>query len=143
MKKVLMFGVFDGLHEGHRDFLKQARIYADGTRTDAEEAWLIAVVTRDEIVRQLKGRSPNKDSGLRIKDLQEAGFVDEAVEGDAVLGSWEVIGKVRPDGIALGYDQGALKSALEEYIREKGLEIEVRVMKPYKSDKYHSSLLNK
>ncbi|MEK7479420.1 MAG: adenylyltransferase/cytidyltransferase family protein [Patescibacteria group bacterium] len=144
MKKVLVFGVFDGLHEGHRAFLRQARTDADFTRNDAEEKiWLIAAVTRDEVVRQLKGRPSQKDQGLRIKELMEIGLVDEVVEGDAELRSWEVIGKYAPDVIALGYDQGALKSALEEYIREKGLEIEVRVMKPYKSDKYHSSLLNK
>ena len=133
MKRILVFGVFDGIHEGHRAFLQQARQSQNkrgilrGTNAK-EKVLLVAAVTRDEVVERLKGRKPRKDQGLRIKELMEAGLVDEAVEGDEETGRWEVIGKVRPDIIALGYDQDALRVALQKHIREKGLQIEVVVM---------------
>ena len=41
MKKVLVFGTFDGLHEGHKDFLRQAKQYGDH---------LTVVVGRDSTV---------------------------------------------------------------------------------------------
>ena len=133
MKNVLVFGVFDGVHEGHRFFLRQARACGD---------YLIVAVARDEAAEKLKGRRPLKDIGQRTRDLEQTGLVQEVVEGDMDLGSWGVIGKVKPDVIGLGYDQVGLKDALERYIREKGLGIEVRVMKAYKPKEMHSSLLN-
>ena len=133
MRRVLVFGVFDGAHEGHFSFLREARACGD---------CLFVAVARDEVVEKLKGRPPQKDQGLRIKELMKAGLTDEVIEGDLDLGSWAVIGKVKPDVIALGYDQVGLKGALEEHIREKGLDIEVRVMKAHKPEKYHSSILN-
>ncbi|MDP2703879.1 MAG: adenylyltransferase/cytidyltransferase family protein [bacterium] len=132
VKKVLVFGTFDGIHEGHRVFLRQAHKCGDN---------LIVAVAKDEVVEKLKGHKPTKDLGQRTKDLRNTGFVDEVIEGDLDLGSWGVIGKVKPNVIALGYDQGGLKEALLGYIREKGLEIQVKVMEAYRPEKYHSSLL--
>ncbi len=132
MKKILVFGVFDGIHEGHFSFLRQARECGD---------ILIAAVTRGGVVERLKGRKPRKDQGLRIKELLETGLVDEAVEGDAELEKWEVIGKVGPDVVALGYDQESLGAALRQYVEVKGLDIEICVMKPYMPNVYHSSIL--
>ncbi|OGG40978.1 hypothetical protein A3A21_01260 [Candidatus Jorgensenbacteria bacterium RIFCSPLOWO2_01_FULL_45_25b] len=146
-RRVLVFGTFDGLHEGHRAFLRQARqmqIRADDAQMNADDSVrLIVVVARDEVVEKLKGRKSRKEQGLRIKELMETGLMDEVVEGDAEIGRWEVIGKIKPDIIALGYDQVALKEALEEYVRENGLRIEVRVMKAYKPEEFHSSIISK
>ena len=146
-RRVLVFGTFDGLHEGHRAFLRQARqmqIRADDAQMNADDSVrLIVVVARDEVVEKLKGRKSRKEQGLRIKELMETGLVDEIMEGDAEIGRWEVIGKIKPDIIALGYDQVALKEALEEYVRENGLRIEVRVMKAYKPEEFHSSIISK
>ncbi len=146
MEKVLVFGVFDGIHDGHLAFLRQARqtqICADDAQMNADEKiWLVVAVAKDEVVEKLKGRLPRKDQGLRIRELMETGLVDEVVEGDLDLGSWGVIGKVRPDVIALGYDQVGLKDALERHIRERGLKIEVVVMKAYRPEKFHSSLIH-
>ena len=47
-KRVLVFGTFDLLHQGHRYFLTQARRFGDT---------LIAVVARDEFVEERKGRT--------------------------------------------------------------------------------------
>ena len=136
MKNVLVFGVFDVLHDGHRNFLRQAckvQIHAD-------RVWLIACVTRDEMVEALKGHKPKQDLDFRIQALRESGLVDEAVEGDQRLGSWEVVGKYKPDVIALGYDQEDLKTALLQFIRKYDLDIEVRTMEAYRPDELHSSI---
>jgi FAD synthetase len=47
--RVIAFGVFDGLHEGHRHFLREARKL--GGR-------LTVAVAHDEAVVMLKGRRP-------------------------------------------------------------------------------------
>jgi len=48
-KKVLVFGTFDGLHEGHKNFFKQAREFGD---------FLVVVVGRDSTIVKTKGRPP-------------------------------------------------------------------------------------
>lgn len=152
VKRVLVFGTFDGVHEGHLAFLKQAcsagsgytkGIPSTGSGNNvSENVCLVVALARDEVAERLKGRRPLRDIGQRTKDLGQTGLVDEVIEGDTDLGSWEVIGKVKPDVIALGYDQVGLKEALEKHIREEGLETEVRVMEAYKPEEYHSSILN-
>lgn len=132
MRKILVFGVFDGIHGGHRSFLLQAKKFGD---------YLVIAVARDEVVEKLKNRRPRKNLEVRIKELQETGLADEVIEGDSDLGSWEVVGKVRPDIIALGYDQEALKNALEAHVRKGGLAIEVRIMEPYRPEELHSSII--
>ena len=47
MTKVMVFGTFDYLHEGHKDFFRQAKQYGDE---------LVVVVARDETVKQIKGK---------------------------------------------------------------------------------------
>ena len=43
MKRVLIFGTFDGIHEGHLNLFKQAKKYGD---------YLIVVVGRDENIKK-------------------------------------------------------------------------------------------
>lgn len=133
MGRVMVFGVFDGVHEGHRAFLRQAR---------EEGEYVIVVVTRDEVVEQLKEKRPKKDEKKRIQELTETGLVDEVVLGDAVLGTWSVIEKHKPDVIALGYDQEKLKKALRDFFASRSLGISVRVMKAFRPEQYHSSVIH-
>ena len=46
-KKVMVFGTFDGIHDGHRHFLREAK-------KQGEE--LIVAVSKDEVVQKLKNR---------------------------------------------------------------------------------------
>ncbi len=100
----MVFGVFDGIHEGHRNFLKQAKQYGD---------YLLVVVAPDEAVQQFKNRLARFSLPERINFLSKEGIVDEIVEGDRVQYSWKVIKKHQPSIIALGYDQGAIRKELE------------------------------
>lgn len=136
----MVFGVFDGLHDGHRAFFRQARF--TGSKKNVDKTRLIACVARDEVVEQLKGHRPKSGLELRVQKIRDSGLADKVVEGDEKLGAWSVIGKYKPDVIALGYDQNELRTALLSYLRENNSEAEVRVMDGYQTEKYHSSLLN-
>ena len=126
----MVFGVFDGVHEGHRAFLEEAKHYGDR---------LIAVVTQDKVVESLKGRPAKSDIDSRADELRTEDHVDSVVVGDAELGSWDVIKTHKPNVIALGYDQTELKKALESYLEYCNWPIEIKVMRPHKPDVHHAS----
>lgn len=132
MKKVMVFGVFDGLHKGHEHFLREARGHGD---------YLVVVLAPDNIVRTLKGREPNHNLAERMEHLKALDAADEVVAGDPELSGWEVIKKYRPDIIALGYDQDALKEDLRRHLHEFDWPVEIMIMSPHEPEKYHSSLI--
>ena len=119
MKKIVAFGTFDGLHEGHLAFLKQARRCGDH---------LTVVVARDHIVDHIKGRSPKIEFGRRCELLRRKADVDEVLGSDLQLGTWQILEKVEPDVIAVGYDQMLLKKSLESYMPKVGRSPEIRVI---------------
>lgn len=132
MKKVMIFGVFDGVHEGHRHFLREARELGD---------YLIAVVTQDHIVEELKGHAPKRDVAARFEHLAKEDQVDEVVIGDHKLSIWEVVKNHKPDVIALGYDQELLKADLEKHKKGFAWPLEIKMLSAYEPNVYHSSLL--
>ncbi|MBU6500803.1 MAG: adenylyltransferase/cytidyltransferase family protein [Patescibacteria group bacterium] len=134
MKKVLVFGVFDGVHEGHRSFFKEAKTHGD---------YLIAAIAQDHIVEHLKGRLPQTNLADRIADLQAEDGVDQVVLGDSEIGTYEVVKKYRPEVIALGYDQEALKDDLESHKKEFDWKPKIVVLNSYEPNKYKSSLINR
>lgn len=132
MIRVLVFGTFDGLHEGHRKFLHQARAHGDQ---------LVVAVARDEVVEQLKGRPPQHPLSERVGELQRAALADLVIEGDAELGTYNVITKYKPNVIALGYDQDALKEDLRAELNRFNWHLELITLDPHEPEKYHSSIL--
>ena len=132
MTKVLAFGTFDGLHEGHREFFRQARLHGD---------YLVVAVARDEVVKQLKSRSPRKSLKERIEMLANETVADMIIPGDQELGSYEVVKRHRPHVIALGYDQAALKKDLEGHLQDFGWHIDIIVLEPHEPKRYHNRLL--
>jgi len=123
MKKVMVFGIFDGLHEGHRDFLREAKACGD---------YLVAVIAQDHIVETLLGKLPGDNLEKRFEHLEDEDAVDEVAIGDHVSNIWQVIPKHRPDIIALGSNQGALKEALENYLPNLSFPVELKVIKTEK-----------
>lgn len=133
MKKVMVFGVFDGVHEGHRAFLRAAKAHGDH---------LIAVVAQDHIVHNLKGHTPKYALAERVGKLLEEALADEVVPGDDIMGVYSVIKTHRPHIIALGYDQQALRNDILNRESEFDWEWEIKMMEPHEPDKFHSRLLH-
>lgn len=106
MRKVMIFGVFDGVHDGHRAFLREAKSHGD---------YLIVVLAQDHIVKRLKGHLPEINLAERLVHLQKEDGVNDIVIGDAELGVWEVIKKYQPHIVAIGHDQQSLKESIEKY----------------------------
>lgn len=134
MTKVLVFGVFDGLHKGHLFFLKQAKTLGN---------YLIVALARDLTVLRLKGRPPIYNQESRKASLLESGIVDKVYFGDKILGRYSVIKKARPDIVVLGYDQDELYKNLSEFLKKSKISVKLLKLRScYKPEIYHSGLIN-
>ena len=118
-KVVLASGVFDLLHLGHVRFLEEAK------RAGGEHAKLIVIVARDGTVEKMKGKKPIMTEDQRRALVESLRVVDEAVLGYEDFDIGEVIGKVKPDIIALGYDQADMERDVKAYIAKHKLPVEV------------------
>lgn len=145
MKKVLVFGTFDGLHEGHLDLFRQALRQAQGKQK--EKPYLVVVVGRDSSVKKQKGRPPKCNEQERLKAVQKCGLVDQAILGseghDPLKDRYAMIEEIKPDVICLGYDQAQFEDRLKKELKEMNLKAEIKVLKPHKPEIYKSSLINK
>ena len=133
-KKVMVFGVFDGVHEGHRHFLQRAKTHGD---------YLVVVVARDEQVQLLKDKMPRNSEDTRRAHLIAEQVADEIILGDEEMGSWGVLRAHEPAIVAVGYDQHALHKALRESKDDLAFPFEIIIIDGHEPEKYHSSLLAK
>ena len=118
-KVVLASGVFDLLHLGHVRFLEEAK------SAGGENAKLIVIIARDSTVEKTKGRKPIMSEDQRRALVESLKVVDEAVLGYENLDIGEVIRKIKPDVIALGYDQADMEREVKTYVAENKLPVEV------------------
>lgn len=129
-KKILTFGSFDGLHDGHRFFIGELEKLAEQ---------VIIVVASDSIIKKIKNKSPRFTLKERMAFLKYEFSEAVVAAGDNELGKWDVLRKFKPDIVAVGYDQDALKSALEN--SEFGSKIKIVVIDSFYPEKYKSSLM--
>jgi FAD synthetase len=118
-KVVLASGTFDLLHYGHVYYLTNAK------NMGGEDARLIVVVSRDKTVEKLKGRKPIIPEDQRRALVESLKVVDEAILGYEEADMLKVIDKVKPDIIALGYDEEKIEEKLLKLISEKNLKVKV------------------
>jgi FAD synthetase len=118
-KVVLASGVFDLLHLGHVRFLEEAK------KAGGENATLIVIIARDSTVEKMKGKKPIMSEDQRYALVESLRIVDEAVLGYENLHIGEVIEKIRPDVIALGYDQTEMEEEVKTYVAKNKLPVEV------------------
>lgn len=126
-KKVLVFGVFDGIHPGHSHMLAQA----------ARLGTVAVAIARDRVAASLKNKSPRRSERARAAAIRNLGY--DAVLGDREAGTYGVVKKLKPDIIALGYDQ----SALYKDLLGRFPDVKIVKLPPYKPDVYHTSLICK
>ena len=114
MVKVMASGVFDILHPGHLHFLEEARKLGDE---------LVVVVATDNTVRKRK-HEPITPEDMRLKMIAALRIVDKAVLGhDGDM--FKIVEEVRPNIIALGFDQTYREEELSKELEKRGLEIKI------------------
>jgi FAD synthetase len=110
-------GVFDLLHAGHLHYLEQAKELGDH---------LTVVVAHDETVRKRK-HEPITGHELRSRMVAGLKPVDEVVIGNPPdVPIFDILLVVKPDVIALGYDQDHAETAVRDALMERGfVDIEI------------------
>ncbi len=127
VKKGMVFGVFDGLHDGHLFFLNAAKALCEE---------LVVVVAKETAVRTLKGRAPHYSLPLRMQALSSIPGI-HIVEGDEEMGGWGALRAHTPDMVFLGHDQQSLAVELER------LEIPHTFLPAHRPDEFKSSIIRR
>lgn len=107
---VLTGGVFDILHIGHIFTFQQAKLLGD---------ILVVVVATDETVERLKKRKPTNTQEERAALLKHIKEVDAVTIGDKA-DFITTVDIIRPDIVALGYDQKFNERELYSKFVERG-----------------------
>jgi len=131
-KKTIVFlaGTFDILHPGHESLIRQA----------ARHGQVVIVVARDSSVLKAKGRPPRNPENERVKNLIRLGLAEKVILGRKT-GHLKTILKVKPDFLALGYDQQVDLSRLRTFIKQHDLKTRIIRLKAFHPEKYKSSKL--
>lgn len=114
-------GTFDLLHLGHIYFLKEAKKLGDS---------LSVVVATDTTVRRLKHEPVNPER-IRLNLIKELKIVDEAVLGHED-DMYEVVKEIKPDIIALGYDQAYNEKNIISDLKKRNIKADVVRLSEYK-----------
>lgn len=116
VRVVLTGGVFDAIHMGHLFALSEAKKLGD---------LLVVIVARDSTVERLKGRRPIFPEEERRALVEAMKPVDVALLGEEGFGMRKFLDRIRPDVLAVGYDQSRIEEAARNLIAEMGLRTEV------------------
>ena len=109
--RVMAVGVFDLLHAGHLHYLQQAKSLGNH---------LTVVVAHDDTVR-LRKHEPVTNHDLRRRMVDGLKPVDDAIIGNPPdVSIFEILPKVNPDIIALGYDQEHAEDSIKTKLQELG-----------------------
>lgn len=115
IRVVFVGGGFEVIHAGHLHTLKEAKSLGDV---------LVAIVARDDTIRRRKGREPVSPENERLELLSSVRQVDAALLG--VKGNiYAMLERVKPDVVALGYDQYHIESDVAKEASKRGLKVQV------------------
>jgi cytidyltransferase-like protein len=112
---VMAGGSFDIIHPGHIHTLERAKSLGDA---------LVVSVARDATFRKNKSHDPEHSERLRRKLVSALRVVDAALLG-STRDILETALLVRPDIIALGYDQKHDGREIRKALKERGLSVRV------------------
>jgi cytidyltransferase-like protein len=122
IKVVFVGGGFEVIHYGHIYTLTKAKSLGDA---------LVVSVARDSTIRRRKNREPLVGEQDRVKMLSALRDVDAAVlgvEGDIYV----TLERVKPDIVALGYDQYHMEDEVKKEATKRGMKVDVvRLDSPY------------
>lgn len=116
IKVVLVGGVFDLIHPGHIHTLKAAKSHGDV---------LVVVIARTSTARKIRGeRKIFHDESLRKELVSSLHFVDLAIIGrEGTL--YDTVEHVKPDIIALGYDQAHTEKDIAQNCARRKLNVKI------------------
>ena len=122
IRVVFIGGGFEVIHYGHVYTLSRAKSIGDV---------LVVSVAGDSTIRRRKNREPLVGEQDSVKLLSALKDVDAAIlglEGDIYV----TLERVKPDLVALGYDQYHLEDEVKKEAARRGMELEVvRLDSPY------------
>jgi FAD synthetase len=130
---VLAAGVFDLLHFGH------LRALEDAKKAGGRGSRLIVIVARDKTVERLKGRRPILPEDQRRTLVEALKPVDKAILGYEEMNIAGVIQRIKPDVIAIGYDQHDMLKAVQEALKNYPGKVKVVKMRRYGPRNLNSS----
>ncbi|MBL6890560.1 MAG: FAD synthase [Candidatus Poseidoniaceae archaeon] len=111
MKRIMAVGVFDLLHAGHLHYLEQAKALGQH---------LTVVIAHDDTVR-IRKHEPVTNHDLRRRMVEGLKPVDDAIIGNPPeVPIFDILPIVKPDIIALGYDQEHAEESINRKLRELG-----------------------
>jgi cytidyltransferase-like protein len=126
IRVVFIGGGFEIIHAGHLHTVEKAKELGDV---------LVAVVARDATIRARKGRKPIVSENQRVKLLSALRQVDAAILGGKG-NIYETLERVRPDVVALGYDQHHQEGEISKEAARRGIRLKViRLGSPHPSIK--------
>ena len=102
-------------------------------------AELIVIVARDSNVERSKRRKPIMSEGQRRVLVESLEVVDQAVLGFEEFDMGDVIERIKPDVIALGYDQNNMEARVRDYVTKHGLAVKVVKIGKFGEDALDSS----
>ena len=132
MKKVIVFGTFDLIHPGHLNFFKQAKKHGQ----------LLVVIARDRNVLKVKGQKPRHSEKVRQKNIIKL-KITQAVYLGNLVDPYKIIARVKPDVVALGYDQNSFSHNLKAELKKRNISAKIIRLQPYQPHKYKSSKIRK
>ncbi len=128
MVRVMATGVFDILHPGHLHFLREAKEMGDE---------LVVVVARDSVAEKMK-RKPFIPENIRLTMVSSLKPVDLAILG--VEGNiYDILNLVRPDILALGYDQEFDEAQILEEAKKRGINLKIVRISKYSDSEFNGT----
>ena len=114
-KIVLAGGVFDIIHPGHIHTLTAATALGDV---------LVVAIATDKTAQKMKKMQPLHDQELRCELVNSLSMVDEAIIGHEE-NIFETVKEIKPDIIALGYDQIHQEKFISDGCKRINLDVEI------------------
>lgn len=130
---VLATGAFDILHYGHVRFFEEAK------KAGGKNSRLIVIVASDRTVEARKGRKPVLPEWERRALVASLRVVDESFIGFEDIEMEKIIERLRPDIIAVGYDQNDIEKRVRQLIATKGYTVKLVKLERYGSEDLDSS----
>lgn len=133
-KIVLASGTFDLLHLGHAKYLEEAK------KAGGKNARLVVIIARDKTVEKRKGVKPVMPEEHRRALVESLKVVDEAILGYEDFDIGTIIEELKPDIIAVGYDQEGIEREVRSVVARRKYPVDVVRIGKFGRDELNSSL---